>query len=189
VTSIIDRPFSPSAPERSLRDLLTAANLSLCFQCQKCTAGCPVADGADVKPHEIIRLVQLGAINDVLTSRFIWECTSCGTCEARCPQAVALPAAIDSLRRLSLQRKVAAETAVPAFNEIFLGMVRQMGRTHELALMAAFKLRTRRLSQDTSKLPTMLRKRKFTLLPHIVSGRGERQRIFRRVRDRGKETP
>lgn len=170
-------------------DLLDGVSLSLCFQCQKCTSGCPIAGGADLKPHELVRLVQLGARDEVLASRFIWECTSCGTCEARCPQAVALPAAIDALRRFSRESGTVAEPAVPIFNDIFLGMVRQMGRTHELALMASFKLWTRRFSQDVGKFPTMLRKGKFALLPRLVRGRGERQRIFRRVRERGREAP
>ena len=184
----MDRPLFPSPLLASLRSALASTNLSQCFQCRKCTSGCPVANGADLKPHEIVRLAQFGATQDLLTSRFIWECTSCGACFARCPQSVDLPSAIDALRRLSRERKLAADAAVPAFNDIFLGMVRQMGRTHELSLMAAFKLRTRRLSQDTAKLPLMLRKRKFALMPHIVKGRGERQRLFRRVRQRGKET-
>ena len=172
-----------------LLEMETASGVSLsgCLQCQKCSDGCPVADAADVKPHEVIRLAQLGARQELLASRFIWECTACGTCEARCPQGIALPAAIDALRRLSRENHVAADAAVPAFNDIFLGMVRQMGRTHELALMAAFKLRTRRLTQDVGKFPMMLRKGKFALLPRLVGGRADRQRIFRRSRQQGKE--
>jgi heterodisulfide reductase subunit C len=77
------------------------ARLSLCFQCQKCSSGCPIAATADIKPHELVRLVQLGEPDAVLSSRMIWECTSCQTCVTRCPQAVDLPAVIDALRRLS----------------------------------------------------------------------------------------
>ena len=138
----------------------------LCFQCQKCTSGCPVAAQADIKPHELVRLVQLGERDEVLSSRMIWECTSCQTCWTRCPQAVDLPAMIDALRRLSrAHRKVTPETAVPVFNDIFLGAVRQMGRVYELGLMAAFKLRTRSFFQDFGKLPAMLRKGKLALRP------------------------
>ena len=35
-------------------------NIDGCYQCGKCTAGCPVAYTMDVPPHEIIRMVQLG---------------------------------------------------------------------------------------------------------------------------------
>ena len=164
------------------------ARLALCFQCQKCTSGCPVAAGTDIKPHELVRLVQLGERDEVLSSRMIWECTSCQTCWARCPQAVELPAVIDALRKLSRDsRKVTPDTAVPVFNDIFLGAVRQMGRVYELGLMAAFKLRTRSFFRDAGKLPAMLRKGNLALRPPFVRGRSQRARTFRRVEGSGSE--
>jgi len=36
------------------------ANLMACLQCKKCTSGCPVAAVADIKPHEMVRMVQFG---------------------------------------------------------------------------------------------------------------------------------
>ncbi|MGD0766045.1 MAG: 4Fe-4S dicluster domain-containing protein [Dehalococcoidia bacterium] len=170
------------------RELEKASGVKLvaCFQCQKCSSGCPVAAGADIRPHEVIRLAQLGARDELLSSRLIWECTSCGTCEARCPQGVALPAVIDALRRLSREaRRMTPDTTLPVFNDVFLALVRQTGRVYEVGLMAAFKLRTRRFGEDMGKLPMMLRKGKLALRPPFVRGRGERQRIFRRAR--GKE--
>jgi quinone-modifying oxidoreductase subunit QmoC len=188
MTSATDTPVYPLTFDTILRDL-DGATLSGCFQCQKCTSGCPVSAGADVKPHEIVRLAQLGARQELLSSRFIWECTSCGTCEARCPQGVDLPSAIDTLRRLSREGGFVAEPVVATFNDIFLDVVRQLGRAHELALMAAFKLRTRRFTQDVGKLPMMLRKGKFALMPRLTPGRDERLRLFRRAREQGKEAP
>jgi len=188
MTSATDTPVYRLSFDALLPEL-DGATLSGCFQCQKCSSGCPIAAQADVKPHEIVRLAQLGARQELLSSRFIWECTSCGTCEARCPQGVDLPAAIDALRRLSREGGFVAEPAVATFNDIFLDIVRQLGRTHELALMAAFKLRTRRFTQDVAKLPMMLRKGKFALLPRLVPGRDHRQRLFRRVREQRKGAP
>ena len=181
---------APVALDGFLREVEAAsgARAVLCLQCQKCTSGCPVATQADIRPHELVRLVQLGARDEVLASRMIWECTSCQTCWTRCPEAVDLPAMIDALRRLSRATgKVTPETAVPVFNDIFLGTVRQMGRVYELGLMAAFKLRTRSLFQDFDKLPAMLRKGKLPLLPPWVRGRSERARLFRRARQLGSE--
>ena len=188
MTSETDTFVYPLTFETLLSEL-DGATLSGCFQCQKCSSGCPIAADADVKPHEIVRLAQLGARQELLSSHFIWECTSCGTCQARCPQGVDLPAAIDALRRLSREGGFVAEPAVATFNDIFLDVVRQLGRAHELALMAAFKLRTHRFTQDVHKLPMMLRKGKFALLPRLVPGREERRRIFRRVHEQRKEAP
>jgi len=188
MTSAIDAHVYPLTFDTLLQQL-DGSTLSGCFQCQKCSSGCPVAAEADVKPHEIVRLAQLGARQELLSSHLIWECTSCGTCQARCPQGIDLPTVIDGLRRLSREGGFVAEPAVPVFNDIFLDIVYHLGRIQELGLMAAFKLRTRRLTQDVGKLPMMLRKGKFAFLPHLVPGHDKRRRIFRTVRDQRKEAP
>jgi len=179
-------PHVGSAPLIQEIETASGALLALCFQCQKCTSSCPIAATTDIKPHELIRLVQLGERREVLSSRMIWECTSCQTCRTRCPHDVDLPAMIDALRRLSRDAgKVTPDTAVPVFNDIFLGAVRRLGRVHELGLMAAFKLRTRSFFQDAGKLPAMLRKGKLALRPTFVRGRSERAQAFRRAKASG----
>jgi heterodisulfide reductase subunit C len=161
-----------------------------CYQCAKCSSGCPVADRGDLKPHELVRLVQVDQRGAVLASRFIWECTSCQTCITRCPQRVDIPAMNDALRALSLREGLAvAATAVPSFNETFLASVRKRGRVHELSLMAAFKLRTRRLLEDVDKAPAMLRKGKLPLRGSRVGARKEREELFRRAASESAATP
>ncbi len=153
-----------------------------CLQCAKCTSGCPVAGRADVRPHELVRLVQLDQRRAALACRFIWECTSCQTCTTRCPQQVDLAAINDALRALSVEEGlVAAGTAVPTFNRVFLASVERRGRTHELGLMAAFKLRTLRLFADLGKAPVMFTKGKLSLFGPRVPGRAERRAMFRRA--------
>jgi heterodisulfide reductase subunit C2 len=153
-----------------------------CYQCAKCSSGCPVADRGDLKPHELVRLVQTGQRGAVLGSRFIWECTSCHTCITRCPQQVDIPAINDALRALSLSEGAAtAGTAVPVFNEVFLNGVRKHGRVHELSLMVTYKMRTRRLWDDVDKAPTMLTKGKLPLRGSRVAGRSGREELFRRA--------
>jgi AraC-like DNA-binding protein len=44
-------------------------NLKDCYQCGKCTAGCPLADSMDLMPREVIRYLQLGAIDVVLDAK------------------------------------------------------------------------------------------------------------------------
>jgi len=167
----------------------SGANPLICLQCRKCTCGCPVAARADIKPHELVRLVQLGERDEVLSSRMLWECTSCETCVTRCPQQVDIPAMIDSLRQMSRAGgKVTAGTTVPAFNDIFLNLVRKRGRIYEAGLMAAFKLRTLSFLQDMDKFPMMLRKRKLALLPPNVRGGEGRRRLFERARQAERKT-
>jgi heterodisulfide reductase subunit C len=162
------------------------ANLMACLQCQKCTSGCPVSGIADLKPHEIVRMVQFGQRDELLSSKMLWQCTSCQTCATRCPQQVSVAAINDGLRRLSARAKVKTNSAVPAFNDIFMKSVRKRGRMHEAGLMAAFKLHTLRLFQDLGKLPMMLWKGKLPLFQSAAPGRSEREQIFARAAQAGK---
>jgi heterodisulfide reductase subunit C len=151
-----------------------------CYQCAKCSSGCPVAARSDLKPHEVVRLLQFDQREEVLASRFIWECTSCQTCTTRCPQKVDIAALNDALRIMSR-----AKGRVPVFNEAFLASVRNRGRVYELGLMVAYKLRTGRLLEDAGKAPMMLSKGKLPLLGPQVSGRAERKAMFRRASQGG----
>jgi heterodisulfide reductase subunit C len=158
---------------------LSGANILACYQCRKCSSGCPVAGNADLQPHELVLLAQLGQKEALLQSRMIWECTSCHTCATRCPQQVNIAAMNDALRQLSRKHgMVTAQTTVPLFNDIFLRTVRRFGRMHEIALMAAYKLRTKKFMDDVTKFPMMLVKRKLALLPGVVRGSSERKRLF-----------
>ncbi|MGD0092643.1 MAG: 4Fe-4S dicluster domain-containing protein [Planctomycetota bacterium] len=161
----------------------SGADLWSCLQCRKCSCGCPVAARVDLKPHELVRLIQLGEQDEVLSSRMIWECTSCEACISRCPQHVDIPAMMDALRQMSrAQGKVSAATTVPVFNDIFLGLVKKRGRMYEAGLMASYKFQTGTFMQDLDKMPMLLRKHKIALLPPHVRGGGERKRMFERAR-------
>src|SRR5512135_3349627 len=57
-----------------------------CFQCHKCSTGCPIGPDMDFLPSQVMRLVHLGLEGEVLGSRAIWLCASCEACTTRCPQ-------------------------------------------------------------------------------------------------------
>jgi heterodisulfide reductase subunit C len=169
---------------RSQLDARSGARLGACLQCKKCSAGCPVARHSDLKPHEIVRLTQLGQRGELLSSKMIWQCTSCQTCATRCPQRVDVAALNDALRRMSREQKaVHGSTTLPIFNDAFLSSVRKRGRVWEVGLMATYKLRTLRLFEDMAKLPMMLAKGKLALFPSpSVPGGRERRQLWKRVR-------
>ena len=74
-----------------------------CYQCGKCSAGCPVAERMDVLPNQLLRLVQLDQAAEAATSHAVWLCLSCLTCTSRCPQEVDCAGVMDALRQLALQ--------------------------------------------------------------------------------------
>ena len=188
MTATASAPLSVGAVPADVARTLAAAGAAVqaCLQCRKCTNGCPVAARADLAPHQIVRMVQLGHLDALLASRVIWECTSCQTCATRCPQQVDIAALNDALRRLSRAAgKADPKSTVPTFNDIFLRTVRRQGRMYEAGLMGSYKLRTRRFFADLEKVPLMLRKGKLALLPPMVRGYWARRRLFQRARKAG----
>jgi heterodisulfide reductase subunit C len=83
---------------------ISGADVRACYQCGKCTAGCPLASAMDLMPNQILRLLQLGEHERVLQSRTIWQCASCLTCAARCPKDVDPARVMEALRTLLMRR-------------------------------------------------------------------------------------
>lgn len=88
-----------------VRDL-SEQNLLACYQCGKCSAGCPSIEAMDVMPSQIIRWVQLGQIEKALKSKTIWLCAACQTCKVRCPRGVDLARIMEALRQLVLRENL-----------------------------------------------------------------------------------
>jgi len=161
----------------------TGESVFNCYQCGKCTAGCPLAAEMDYAPNQILRLLQLGLPGmeeEILRSLSIWLCLTCETCAARCPQEVELPKIMDYLRQQSLQRGLVHPKArdILAFHEAFLDSIRKNGRLHEVGLISAYKLRTFHLLQDVLVAPKLLARGKLSLLPHGIAGKADVARIF-----------
>jgi heterodisulfide reductase subunit C2 len=83
---------------------ISGEDVRACYQCGKCTAGCPLASAMDLMPNQILRLLQLGEHEQVLKSRTIWQCASCLTCAARCPKKVDPARVMDALRTILMRQ-------------------------------------------------------------------------------------
>ena len=77
---------------------ISGQKLLACYQCGKCSAGCPMAAHMDILPNQIIRMAQLGMHEQLLASEAIWTCVSCMTCNTRCPKDIRIAEVIESLR-------------------------------------------------------------------------------------------
>ena len=165
---------------------ISGVDLSKCYQCKKCTSGCPVSSMAKCPPSEIMRRLHLGAGDELLSSDILWMCVSCETCSTRCPMGIDVAAVMDALRKLAVERKAAKpEGNVPLFNRAFLKTVQVFGRTYDIAMIAGYKLGSGKLMADTEKFPTMLKKRKIALLPPLGADRKTVRRIFKKTKDNG----
>jgi heterodisulfide reductase subunit C len=157
-------------------------NLSLCYQCLKCTAGCPTAPYMDIRPNSLIRMIQMGMKQEVLGSSAIWFCVYCQTCGTRCPNEIHIGVLMDALREMAMEEGITAkEKNIHLFHEAFIQSVRRGGRAHEVTMLMEYILRSRDLMKD-SLIPgvKLFLKGKFPLLPSFIKGRGEIKRIFER---------
>jgi len=112
---------------------ISGVDVRACYQCGKCTAGCPLASAMDLMPNQILRLLQLGEHEQALKSRTIWQCASCLTCAARCPKEVDPARVMDALRTILMRRgavhleipKVPAEVLAEAPQQALIGGFRK----------------------------------------------------------------
>jgi heterodisulfide reductase subunit C len=81
---------------------LADQDLLACYQCGKCSAGCPMAAYMDIQPNQMIRLAQLGMEQELLDCEAIWLCVSCLTCNMRCPKGIRIAELIESMRQVKL---------------------------------------------------------------------------------------
>lgn len=158
---------------------LSGQDVKSCYQCGKCSAGCPIAADMELPPNQVMRLLQLGLLDDALRSRTIWLCASCETCTTRCPREVDLAAVMDALRNLALREGVRSpERVVPFFNRIFLSLVKRYGRVYEMELIGRFNTRTFNFFKDVMKAPKLFFKGRLKLWPSFA-GRKTANTVFK----------
>ena len=107
---------------------LSGQNIAMCYQCGRCSAGCPVVDEMDILPSEVIRLLQLGQIEEVLDSKTIWICASCLQCASRCPKGVEFSNICDALRAIVLRTRLATpKVDADGLTRVMMSDAPQMG--------------------------------------------------------------
>lgn len=167
-----------------------------CYQCYKCSAGCPVSFAMDMLPHQIIRAVVFDQKSRALASRTIWTCASCETCTTRCPNEIDIAKVMDVLRQVALESGVPApEPKIPIFHQAFLDSVRKRGRVHELSMLQDFslksgdmqhKLKTGQWKNDVKLGLKMLLRGKLKVLPPKCKDVKAIEEIFDRAKERRK---
>jgi len=155
-----------------------------CYQCGKCSAGCPVAYAMDFSPRQVMRAVQLGLKSELLHSRAIWLCVSCETCSVRCPREIDVAKVFETLRIIALREDIKpAENDIKLFHRLFLEVVEKRGRVYELELAARYNLQGLHPFANMSLLPGMFSRGKISVLPPRVKDSGEIKRIFAKVKE------
>jgi len=157
----------------------TGVNAATCYQCGKCSAGCPMASESALRPHAIMRLVIQDRREQALTDESIWLCLTCETCSARCPNACDPARVIDAVRELSIEAGAAdIPRTISAFHKAFLEQIRSNGRLHEFGMVMDYKLHSGDLMKDVTAAPGMLSRGKLSFRAERIEGVDEIKRIF-----------
>lgn len=167
-------------------------SISACYQCKKCSSGCPVTFAMDYLPNQILHMIQVGLKDEVLKSATIWVCASCETCTTRCPNDIDIAKIMDVMRMESLKSGLAVgEKRVPIFHEAFLSSIKSKGRIYELGMIGQYTLKS---GDVTAKLKSgslmdevklgwqMFKKGKLRLIPQKIKRRGEVKRLFKKLK-------
>jgi heterodisulfide reductase subunit C len=169
-------------------EALSGSSVRRCFQCGKCSAGCPMRSFMEHPPNRIVRLLQLGQYERVLAGRSIWYCASCETCSARCPNKVDLAAIMDALRKCSWEANgPSKESYVQLANRLFIENIKTYGRQYELRLGAVFNMKSGQFLKDLMLGPKLLTKGKMKLFQQKNKNIGEIGKIFSRIEEMRKK--
>jgi heterodisulfide reductase subunit C len=161
----------------------SSLNVLQCYQCGKCSAGCPIRSFMADSPNQVVRYVQLGFDEKALNSSTIWLCASCQTCSTRCPQNFDLAKFMDTVREIALEKNIKVpESDTVEFHKTFLNQIKNHGRAYELGLVRDYKLKTLNLMQDVEVATEMLMKGKLNIFPHNVKDKKAIKKLFKRSR-------
>lgn len=186
----------PSLEEKRFQEEVIArsgSEIFSCYQCSKCSAGCPVTFAMDILPHQIIRYILFFKKDKVLSSRTLWVCATCETCTTRCPNNIDIARLMDVLRQLQREYGIKpSELKAPIFHTVFLETIKRWGRVYEMGMLGHYylksgeankKIRTGEWREEVRLGLKMFLRGKLKLFPSRCKGVKEIQRIFERAEE------
>jgi heterodisulfide reductase subunit C2 len=166
----------------------TGIRIASCYQCLRCSNSCPVSTFMDIKPHQVVRLVQLGERERLLGASSFWVCLSCEMCSTYCPNEIDVAGLMNHLKNAVVSsRRRPAEYEIAAFQEVFIDVLKQHGRINDLQLMQRFMLKTllhghmpstEALRQDLALALDLFKRDRLRFLPERSPGAPEVRRIL-----------
>ena len=179
----------PNPALRKKIEELSGQKITACFQCEKCTNGCPVTFAMDILPHRAMRFLHLGVLDEVLRSDTIWVCASCETCSTRCPNDIDIAHIMDTLRQVSQREGIKpSQKSVPIFHSAFLSSIRKHGRVHESEMAVNYALRSgglRGLLNQAGMGLAMFARGRIKLLPARLRGKKQVKNLFKKAGVKG----
>lgn len=165
------------------------ANVKLheCYQCGKCTAGCPMAHAMDIMPPGAGPLYAIGndggdpGLQVYLAVRLLPHLRGALSPLHR------HPVPHGALRQAAQGRGKIGVKTVDMFSSIFMQNVKMFGKSHEVLLEGMYNMTTGRFMQDMDSVPHMLKNKLVGIEPHTTNHPEEIKAIIEKALERGGE--
>jgi len=165
----------------------TGIDVHVCYQCGKCSAGCPTAGRMDLVPNKIVHMAQVGVRRKVLMSKALWNCVSCGTCTSRCPRNIDILGIINFFRNTAYAEGFCSKSKDSAMvYKLFLDNIGRHGRLFELEIGALYNLKSGNLFKDIELFPSLVISGKMNFLPENINDRHYIRKMIEKASQRGK---
>ncbi|MDH5507208.1 MAG: 4Fe-4S dicluster domain-containing protein [Anaerolineae bacterium] len=162
-------------------EAISGHNSNVCFQCNKCSSGCPMASKMDLKPAQIMHSIRLGRAAEVLGSDAIWMCVGCETCTARCPQDAHPAGALSAARSLAVRQGFRPSVKeVNIYYKGFIANMRLNGKIHDASVAGMSRLRSGKFLQDLPLAWKLLVRGRIKPPPLPFGGHGFRK-LYKKV--------
>ena len=157
---------------------ISGQNVYLCYQCKKCTSGCPTFSFMDFSPTNLMRYIQLGLKDKIFKENAIWFCVSCHTCTTRCPQDIDIAHIFDTLKIIAKKEHIKINNkSILIFNMVWMTIIKYFGRIYEPGLIAIFNILNNNPLQNFDLAFKLIKNRKIKLFPSII-GTFKMMKIF-----------
>ncbi len=137
--------FKPESANSLMKEVMerSGQNLTACYQCRRCAAGCPVGEETGfVTPDLLIRMVAFGDREQALNNQLVWKCVSCYTCGTRCPNEIQTARITETIKKMSKEAHLEAlNHKVAHFHKSFTDAGLGRGRVNEMAFMTFYEIK------------------------------------------------
>ncbi|OPY68590.1 MAG: succinate dehydrogenase iron-sulfur subunit [Syntrophorhabdaceae bacterium PtaU1.Bin034] len=159
-------------------------HISTCYQCYRCTNGCPALAEMDLYPHKLIRHIILGNKEKVVGAKTPWACLQCYTCSVRCPNDIDIAHVLNTLRKVAAAEGKGTRDDTWVFDKLFLDNVEKHGRLNETEVMIRYKLAKKNLfdMNDAGMGMRMFLKGRMGLKPHNIKSKADLKKMFEKLK-------
>lgn len=158
---------------------LSGFNVYDCYQCGKCTAGCPVAQFTDESPTKLLRLIQLNQKDQVLKSKTPYLCATCNTCSGRCPMQIDVTKIMETIRIYAKKNHIKSPVReVNTFSDVFLDSVHSGGRLFEFGMTLNYNIKNMTPFLNAQLAPAMLKVGKLSFIRQKTKNKKRLKDIF-----------